>query len=56
MIDTASDYGTQPAIGEAIRAGGVDRSEISLVDKVEDDDDAYAAARQLPAAARPGLR
>lgn len=44
MIDTAVDYGTQPAIGEAIRTSGVDRGEIYLVDKVEEDDDAHAAA------------
>lgn len=28
MVDTSSDYGRQPAIGEAIRSCGVDRSEL----------------------------
>jgi diketogulonate reductase-like aldo/keto reductase len=44
MIDTASDYGTQPAIGDAVRHSGVDRAQVFLVDKVEEDEDAYAAA------------
>jgi 2,5-diketo-D-gluconate reductase A len=44
MIDTASDYGTQPAIGDAIRSSGIDRSEIFIVNKVEENDDAAAAA------------
>jgi diketogulonate reductase-like aldo/keto reductase len=37
MIDTAADYGSQPGIGEALDSTGVDRSEIYLVAKVEED-------------------
>ncbi|WP_028032188.1 aldo/keto reductase [Chelativorans sp. J32] len=45
MIDTSGDYGTQAAIGEAIRASNLDRDEIYIVTKVEETDDAYAATR-----------
>lgn len=41
MIDTAVDYYTQPGIGEAIRRSDLDRREIYLVTKVEEDEDAY---------------
>lgn len=41
LIDTSSDYGTQPGIGEAIKNSGVDRKEIYLTTKVEETDDAY---------------
>lgn len=41
MIDTSSDYGTQPAIGEAIRNTKLKREDIFIVTKVEEDDDAY---------------
>jgi 2,5-diketo-D-gluconate reductase A len=44
MIDTSSDYGTQPAIGEAIRSSDIDRGEIFVVNKIEEHDDAAAAA------------
>ena len=43
MIDTSGDYGTQPGIGEALRRTDVDRREIYLVTKVEEDEDAYEA-------------
>lgn len=43
MIDTSGDYGTQPGIGEGIRRSGVDRDDIFLVTKVEEDEDAYEA-------------
>lgn len=43
MIDTAVDYGNQPGIGEAIRRSGLDRREIYLVTKVEENEDAYQA-------------
>lgn len=43
MIDTSGDYGTQPGIGEGIRRSGVDRDDIFLVTKVEENDDAYEA-------------
>jgi 2,5-diketo-D-gluconate reductase A len=46
MIDTASDYGTQPGIGEAFRRSGIERSALYLVAKVEETDDAYEATRQ----------
>lgn len=46
MIDTSGDYGTQPGIGEAFRRSGVDRGEIYLVTKVEEDENAYEATRR----------
>lgn len=45
MIDTAEDYGTQPGIGEGFRRSGLDRSDLYLVAKVEETDDAYDATR-----------
>jgi diketogulonate reductase-like aldo/keto reductase len=41
MIDTSGDYGTQPGVGEGIRRSGLDRDEIFLVTKVEENEDAY---------------
>lgn len=46
MIDTSGDYGTQPGIGEGIRRSDVDRDDIYIVTKVEEDDDAYEATVQ----------
>ncbi len=46
MIDTSGDYGTQPGVGEALRRTDVDRDEIFLVTKVEEDEDAYEATRR----------
>lgn len=46
MIDTATDYGSQPGIGEALRRTEVSREEIFLVAKVEETDDAYEATRR----------
>lgn len=46
MIDTAVDYGSQEGIGEALRRTEVPRSEIFLVAKVEEDDDAFEATRR----------
>jgi 2,5-diketo-D-gluconate reductase A len=46
LIDTAVDYGSEPGIGEALRSSPVDRDEIFVVDKVEEDEDAYAAAAE----------
>ena len=43
MIDTSGDYGTQPGIGEAMRRTDLDRADIFLVTKVEEDEDAYEA-------------
>lgn len=44
LIDTSGDYGTQPGIGEALRSSPVDRDEVFLVTKVEEDEDAYESA------------
>ncbi|MBE0429323.1 MAG: aldo/keto reductase [Thermoleophilia bacterium] len=45
MIDTSSDYGTQPGIGRAIKKSGVGRGSIYIVTKVEETDDAYARTK-----------
>lgn len=45
LIDTSGDYGTQPGVGEAIRASGIDRDELYVVTKIEETDDAYEATR-----------
>lgn len=41
MIDTSSDYGTQPGIGKAIASSSIPREELYIVTKVEETDDAY---------------
>lgn len=46
MIDTSSDYGTQPGIGAGLRSNGVRRDDPYLVTKVEETDDAYEATRK----------
>lgn len=46
MIDTSGDYGTQPGIGDGIRSHGVDRESVYVVTKVEEDEDAFEAARR----------
>lgn len=46
MIDTSGDYGTQPGVGKAVKDSGLDRSDIYIVTKVEEHDDAYAATRR----------
>ena len=46
MVDTSGDYGTQPAVGEAVRNTGVPRDEIFVVTKVEENDDAYEASKR----------
>lgn len=46
MIDTSGDYGTQPAVGEAIHESGVPRDEIYLVTKVEQDQDSLESTGQ----------
>ena len=45
LIDTSSDYGSQPGIGKAIAASGIPRDNICLVTKVEEADDAYRRVR-----------
>lgn len=46
LVDTSGDYGTQPGVGEGIRQSGLDRDDIFLVTKVEEDEDAYDATRR----------
>lgn len=46
LIDTAWDYGTQPAIGRAVKKSSVQRSELYIGTKVEETDDAYQAAKE----------
>jgi 2,5-diketo-D-gluconate reductase A len=46
MIDTSGDYGTQPGVGEGIRRAGIDRSDVYVVSKIEETDDAYQATRK----------
>ncbi len=41
LIDTSSDYGTQPGIGEAIKSSNIERQNIYLTTKAEETDDAY---------------
>jgi diketogulonate reductase-like aldo/keto reductase len=41
MIDTSSDYGSQPGIGEGIKKSGETRESFCIVTKVEETDDAY---------------
>src|SRR6185369_2521593 len=45
LIDTSSDYGTQPGVGEGIRKSSVNRDELFIVTKVEETDDAYKATK-----------
>jgi diketogulonate reductase-like aldo/keto reductase len=42
MIDTSSDYGTQPGVGEGIKKSDISRESLYIVTKVEDTDDSYA--------------
>ena len=46
LIDTSSDYGTQPAIGEAIQKTEVPRDNLYIVTKVEETDDAFPATKK----------
>lgn len=46
LIDTADDYYNQAQIGEALRSSPVERDDVFLVSKVEEDEDAYAATRE----------
>lgn len=45
LIDTSSDYETQPGIGEAIKKSNIDRKEIYITTKVEETDDAYGRTK-----------
>lgn len=46
MIDTSSDYGTQPGVGGAVRASQIQREDLFIVTKIEEVDDAYTAAKE----------
>ncbi|MPZ72894.1 MAG: aldo/keto reductase [Nitriliruptorales bacterium] len=45
LIDTSGDYGTQAGIAAALGSSDVDRQDLYLVTKVEEDEDAYDATR-----------
>lgn len=45
LIDTSSDYGTQPGIGEALKKSDIDRENVFLSTKVEETDDSYARTK-----------
>jgi 2,5-diketo-D-gluconate reductase A len=45
LIDTSSDYRTQPGIGEAIKGSGIDRNKLYITTKVEETDDSYARTK-----------
>lgn len=46
LIDTSGDYGNQAEIGGALRSSSVERDEVFLVTKVEENEDAYASTRE----------
>jgi 2,5-diketo-D-gluconate reductase A len=46
LIDTSGDYGNQPQIGAALERAAIERGDVYLVSKVEEDEDAYVSARQ----------
>ncbi len=45
LIDTSSDYGTQPGIGRALQQTTIDRETLYIQTKVEETDDAYSATQ-----------
>lgn len=45
MIDTSSDYGTQPGIAEGIKKSNIERKKLFIVTKVEETDNAYERTR-----------
>jgi 2,5-diketo-D-gluconate reductase A len=45
-LDTSADYGTQAAVREAIRRSKIERSDLFLVTKVPENDEAYEATRR----------
>ncbi len=45
LIDTASDYGSQAGIGEAIKYSDISREELYITAKVEEIDDAFEASQ-----------
>jgi 2,5-diketo-D-gluconate reductase A len=46
MIDTACDYGSQRGIGEGLKRSGVDREDVFVVTKIEEDDTPLDAVRR----------
>jgi 2,5-diketo-D-gluconate reductase A len=46
LIDTAVDYENQEQIGEALRSSDINRDDVFLVSKVEEDEDARAATAE----------
>lgn len=46
LIDTSGDYGTQVGIGEALRRSEVDRDDVYLITKIEEDENAYDSSRR----------
>ena len=46
LIDTAVDYENQEQIGEALRASDINRDDVFLTSKVEEDEDARAATAE----------
>jgi len=45
LIDTSSDYRTQPGIGKAIKNAGIAPEELYIASKVEETDDSYARTK-----------
>lgn len=46
LVDTSGDYGTQPDVGKGIKDCGLDRTDVYVVTKVGEHDDAYQATRK----------
>jgi 2,5-diketo-D-gluconate reductase A len=55
-IDTAAAYGNEAQVGEAIRASGLDRSEVFLTTKCWNDDQGYEEAKRALHASLQRLR
>jgi 2,5-diketo-D-gluconate reductase A len=55
-IDTAAAYGNEAQVGEAIRASGLDRSEVFLTSKCWNDDQGYEEAKRALHASLQRLR
>lgn len=47
LIDTAACYGNERAVGEAVRASGLDRSDVFITSKVWIQDAGYEKTRLL---------
>jgi len=45
LIDTSSDYGTQPGIGAALEQSQIRREDVFICTKVEETDDAYLRSK-----------